>query len=197
MLSPKEIEENIKSTYSLLTERGILGGMYFGLMTFCMLLSVKDFQVFFQNFPWVLLVSTIIGIIISNISYELFLPVFRISNKIVLNSANNILVTKFANYKTLRKFREDFLAEDSNSQLKGRIKVDEKQRQTLTYLASTCIVTFLFHILIYRLYETDSRVVIMVFSIAGFVMISTFIGIIARANSLGCYIGLAQLKKNG
>lgn len=198
MAEIKDIEENMKSTYSLITERGILGGLYFGFLLFCIFLSIPKFNSNKEIFPWVLLINAVVGIIISNISYELFLPLFRlISGPLVKIKANKIRTTgKFNDYKELRAFREEFLNDDANTHLKGRIKSDEKIRQTLTYIASTNMVIFGFSIICFSVYRTDESFKFLIDVIIGFVFISTFAGILLRAWSLGSYIGLAYNKSH-
>ncbi|MCF6130603.1 hypothetical protein L1S35_13040 [Flavobacterium sp. AS60] len=189
----KDIEDNMKSTYSLLSERGILGGLYFGIIIFCILLSIKNFDDNKDFFPWIILMTTVIGIIMSNISYELFMPLFRlISNPVVLARANVINTKeKFKDYKEIRVFRESFLNKVGNDHLKNKIKNDEKLRQTSTYLASTNIVTSLFLFLCNNCYTLNVTLKYFVMMTLGFMFLATLIGIFSRARSLGFYIGLA------
>ena len=201
MAGIKDVGENLKSTYSLISERNVLAGFYFGIVLFATFLATSEIKEYKDFLPWILIMTLIFGIIISNIAHELLLSVFRfISSPVVRKSTNKVVAEKdkvFINYKEIRKFRELFLSSDDNLHLKTRIKKDEKLRQTLTSIASTNIVNFLFQIAIINLYETRSNLITLIFLVMGFIFISTLIGIIIRAQSLGRHIGIAYLKQNG
>jgi hypothetical protein len=180
----------------LLSERGILGGVYFGIIFFALTSSALAFDVTKYGFPWILLMTTLIGIIISYISYEICLPLFKwISKGLVLRGANyNIGKNHFKEYKDVRNFRETFLNENSNPHIKERIRGYLKIRITLTYLAATNITAFSFLCIFKSYFETNEILTFLIFLTIIFVFISSLIGILTRSWSLGLYIGLAKLK---
>lgn len=194
----KDFEDNLKSSYSLLSERGILGGIYLGIILFGLLITASSFDANKYGFQWILLITTVLGIIIGNISYELFMPLFRlISQIIVLNGANNTIGEKyFVKYNEVRNFREAFLNKNSNKHLKDRIQCQEKFRITLTYFASTNITAFAFTLITNKTLNPSHDFIILVYMTIFFVLISTFVGILSRAWSLGVYIGLAYNEEN-
>lgn len=199
MSAIKDIEENLKSTYSLLSERGILGGIYLGIIIFSLLLSTSSFDASKYGIPWILLLTTILGIILSNISYELFMPMFRLISKgLVLYGANKSIGRKqFTKYTEVRNFRETFLNKDLNMHIKERIRGQEKFRITLTYLAATNITAFGFIVVSNSLLKPIPNVVYLIYIMVLFVFISTLAGILTRAWSLGIYVGLAYNEENG
>ncbi len=189
----KNIEDNLKSTYSLLSERGILGGLYFGSILFIIIIQLPDRLNI--EYPWILLVTSLLGILISNISYELFLPVFRfISRGLVLKGANNAISNnkddmQFRKYEDLREYREIFLNSESNLHLKDRIKGHENLRITLTYIASTNITSLVFMIIFSTYFQISRELIFLIYFTIFFAFISTLIGILMRAYFLGKYIG--------
>ncbi len=192
----KDVEENIKYSYSLLSERGILGGLYFGIAMFCILFSIPQFYKDENIFPWILLITTVIGVIVSNISYELFMPLIRlISNPIVRLRANNAIKLKerkFNTYDELRTFREEYLNGVENIHFKEKIKNDEKLRQTMTYLASTNIIIFIFLAICCNYFTTDAIIILFIRLTLYFIGLATLVGILARSWSLGFLIGIAR-----
>jgi hypothetical protein len=194
------IGENLKSTYLLISERNVLAGFYFGIVLFASFLATSEIKEYKDFLPWILVMSLIFGIIMSNIAHELLLSIFRwISSPVVRKSTNKVLKNEdknFDNYKDLRKFRELFLSSEGNLHLKARIRKDESLRQTLTSLASANIANFLFQIAIINLYETRKELIALIFLVIGFIFLATLVGIILRAQSLGRHIGIAYLKEN-
>jgi hypothetical protein len=140
----------------------------------------------------------LIGIIISNISFEALIPVYNLTRHIVLKKANSIIDHKqFNNYNELRLYREEYLSNGSNIQIKERIRGHEKYRTTLTYINSTSVASFLFVLYFnWKISIVDVHLSSLLQTIITFVFIVTLIGIFRRANSLGLYIGLAYKNDN-
>lgn len=200
----KEIEDDLKSTYSILTERGILSGFYFGIVFTVILLSIKEFTSYGNSLILLFAMSVFIGLIISNISYECLMPIFRhYSDKIVLKYAKKVIQeTKpseksdepkllFRDYDDLRKFREKYL---SNNEVpyKNQILTHLKLRQDLTYIASTNLAAILILIGLEFKFEPNSTEINLLLPILGITLISSGVGIFMRAKFLGKYIGYAQ-----
>lgn len=198
MSTIKDVEDNLKTTYSLLSERGILGGIYLGIILFGLLITTSSFDASKYGFPWILLITTILGIIISNISYELFMPMFRLfSKELVMKGANKTIGKKhFVKYEEVRNFREVFLNKDLNMHLKERIRGHEKLRVTLTYLAATNITSFGFILISSIFLKPTLELLFLIYTIVSFVFVSTSVGILTRAWAQGIYIGLAYNEEN-
>ncbi len=188
----KDIEDNLQSAYSLLSERGILGGLYFGIILFSLIISTPNLVDSRIGFLWILLITTAIGIIISNISYEFLMPLFRFVSKwLVLRGAKKTgRGVDFKSYSDLRNYRERFLQTSSNSHLKNRIRGHEKLRITLTYIACTNVILIVLVKRFSTMFKPDSTLLEIAYVLIIFVFIATLVGILSRAWSLGEYIGL-------
>ncbi len=74
----KEIEDNLNSASSLLNERGILGGLYCSVILFVTIaISGVNKSIGLDNNTWLFVVTTILGVIMSNVFYEIFIIPFH------------------------------------------------------------------------------------------------------------------------
>ncbi|CAH6784205.1 membrane hypothetical protein [Vibrio chagasii] len=193
------VNDQLKEAFSLISERGIVGGVYLGIVAFGVLMGNVDIHSKTSLLPWLLGVCLVSGFIIVSVTYELLMPLFRlITSPLVIHGFNNALpeetTSKVSSYKKLREIREVVLSSEESAHLQKRIKNDEKLRQTLTYFVSSSIITCLTVLYI------DSSIIIIpevkrfALIIIFYITASSFLGLLFRSFSLGRSIATGYLK---
>jgi hypothetical protein len=190
--------DTASSAYTFLSERGILSGFYVGMLAFGVILGNSITSINSEFYIWLAIICFVFGLIIANVSYEVFLPVFRSITDVMLvksfhQTAKGDAKKKFPNYAEIRIFRESFIASNAPDHLKAKILKDEGLRLTLTYLNSASIVGFLILFVAFRYYSVYPSVISIEVIVNSFIFIMTFIGRFPRSSSLGVDIGIAYL----
>ncbi len=182
--------------FNILTERGIISGIYIGSLVFVLVASDNLIQISADSYVWVFLACSILGLIVSHVTYELLLTPSRwLTEPIVMRSFHKTVGSGviFKKYADIRKFRELFIASNAPEYLKSRILLDERLRQVLTYLYTTSIICFLMLLCAQGLPGIVIYVVQIEQIVVGYVLLCTILAQIARSASFGRAIGFAYL----
>ena len=189
--------KNLGEIFSYVTERGVLSGLYIGIIAFGIFVGSEQ-EVTADAYPWILLICTILGLIIGNITYEVLIPILRlISDPLLVRSFHKVAgkdaKRKYPTYNDIRTLREKCLVSDCPERLKGDVVKDEKLRMTLAYLVTSSIACYLLIIIAERLVHVNDVVIIAEKTIVGYTFFATLIGRFGRVWSLGKSIGRAYL----
>lgn len=190
----------ILSSFSFVSERGVLSSLYVGIVAFVVVVTNQQLAIGTDAYLWLAAICVILGLVASSVTYELFVPLLRhLSEPFVLwsfhRTVNSNSLAHISNYAELRKFRELFLSSDNHEHLKTAIRIEERLLQTLTYLASTSILALVILVLA-RQYLNTSRGLVLASSVfAVYVLIASLIGEMARSSSIGRAIGIAFLSQ--
>lgn len=193
----KEVD-SIVSAFSFISERGVLSGIYLG--SFCFGLVLSNDQFTSDVYSWLAGICFLIGLILSNITYEFLLTPYRwFTEPVAVKSFHKTVQldsakTEIKNYQDLRKFRERFLVStDSPERLKNSILKDEKLRQTLTYISSSSILILIGLIAASQDINFSKETIRLETWIALYVLIATLLGEISRSASIGRFLGFSYL----
>ena len=193
-----EVTDNLRGAFTFISERGVLGGIYTGTLIFGLVVG-SEYAELKEYLLWLLIICLLIGLIMTSITYELFMPAFRfITSPIAVYSFKKTVKptdTTPKSYTEIRKYRELFLASDGAQHLKDRILKDEGLRRNITYFSTSSILAFIvifsapnFFVIPAKLLQLERYIVLYIF-------ISTLVGQVSRTISLGRSIGFAYLAK--
>jgi len=197
-----ETAESIKDAFSFISERGVLGGLYLGTLIFGLIFGSHQIVNLSEYLIWLAVLAFVSGFIITSISYELLMPVFRPLTSAIARYAFNKTVTgsqltgfTSLSYKQIREFREIFRSKADAAHLGARITEEEKLRQTTTYFTTSSIVALLSIYWLSRLFHIDDKVVKIESVIVAYILIATLLGQVFRSFSFGRAIAFAYIKE--
>jgi hypothetical protein len=190
--------KDIGEVFSYVTERGILSGLYIGIIAFGIFLGNQQAMVATDASSWVALICMILGLIIGNVTYEVLIPLLRwITDPFLARgfyrNVGRDAKQKFPTYKEIRRFREEFMASDNPARLKENIIKDEKLRLMLAYFVTSSIASYTIILISEQIINVCDVVIITEKILVLYILVMTLIGRFVRASSLGRNIGHAYL----
>jgi len=192
-----ELSDSVKDAFSFISERGVLGGIYLGSVVFGLFLASPQITAQSSLLPWLAVLCLLLSFIITSITYELLLPLFRLTTNPIARLAlkravgHEVANSLFSDYGKIRRFRELFLASDGADHLKTRIKKDEKLRQTLTYFATASIAALTVIITADNWFQINATVKKIELVAVVYILIGTLIGQVFRSYSFGWVVAFA------
>ncbi len=188
------MNDNMKQTFSIINERGIVGGIYLGVILFVIILMGSQTPKDNNVLAWVFSSCFLMGFILSSVSYEIFMPLIRIiTNIFVLKGFNHKLNgNNIDSYQDIRTIRATLLSSDLADNSKKRIINDENIRQILTFLITSSIFLIIFIFFYGRLFSISDMLLVSVLSIITYILVCSAIGVLLRSFYLGANIASAK-----
>jgi len=190
--------KDVFSLFTFISERGILSGLYLAILGFGLIVSDTTMNLAPDLYIWVIGACILIGVIVSNLNYELLILIYRqMTDPIVLHhfykTVQGNVKKEISSYDYLRQFRESVLAATESEHFKNRIEKDENLRQTLTYLSSSSVIAIIMLFIARENFSVHVSVMKLETIVVSYIFVSSFIGLLARSVALGKTLGLSYL----